>query len=203
MGVVMNNRIVMQTPSHLLITAVINKKYRKPFPIPRQTTALLFGAVLPDIPFFLLTVVYEVYYRWVGTLPVEGSIMEYLHLTLFFTDPIWIISHNFFHSLIINLLLIFVGYLAFRARLRWGAFLFWLAISTQFHTIIDIFTHRSDGPLIFFPLNWTYRFPSPISYWEVGYYGRIFLVFEISLDVVIIGYFVWIWLQKKKHKAAS
>ena len=192
----------MQTPSHLLITAVLNKTIKKPIIVPRQSTALLLGAILPDVPFFMLTILYEVYYRWFGTLPVAGSIMEYLHLTLFFTDPIWIISHNFFHSLIINFLLIFVGYLAFRAHARWGAFLFWLAISSQFHTLIDIFTHRSDGPLLFFPLNWTYRFPSPISYWEVGYYGRIFFIFELTLDTLIIGFFIWRWLQKKKIKVA-
>src|SRR5207302_1225003 len=107
---------------------------------------------------------------WFGVAPAGKSIMEYLHFTLFYTDPVWIIAHNFFHSLIINTILIVLGYYGFRRRKRWGLFVFWLAISMEFHTFIDIFTHHTDGPLFLFPVNWSYRFASPISYWEPAYH---------------------------------
>ena len=198
----------MQTPSHFLITAVIKYTNKRPFTIPLSTAALLVGSVLPDIPLILLTVFYGAYYRWVAPLPdaavlAGDSVMEYLHMTLFFTDPVWIIGHNFFHSLVINMLLIVLGYLAFRHGRSWGIVLFSLGISAQFHTILDIFTHNSDGPLLFFPLNWTYRFPSPISYWEADYHGRAFMIFEYTLNALIIGFFVWTWFKKRNRSSQT
>ena len=91
----------MQTISHFLMTGAVNHQLRKKT-IPIHTKALLIGSVLPDIPFALLTIAGEIYYRWFALPPTDQSIMEYLHFDLFFTDPLWIISHNFFHSLVIN-----------------------------------------------------------------------------------------------------
>lgn len=187
----------MQTPSHLLITAVLARKSSNPTSIPVHMPALLIGSVLPDIPFALLTLLYEIYFRWFAPFPGEATIMEYLHFELFYTDPIWLIGHNFFHSLVINSLLIGLGYWGFRRHWRWGQALFWLGIGTLFHTIIDIFTHNSDGPLFLFPLNWQYRFASPISYWEGAFYGRAFILFEYTLDALLIGYLIWLWFKRR------
>jgi len=68
----------MQTPSHFLLTAVLNRQLAQR-DIPVASKALLVGSVLPDIPFLLLTVGFEIYYRWFAPLPVAGGIMEYLH----------------------------------------------------------------------------------------------------------------------------
>ena len=187
----------MQTPSHLLITAVLAHKGRNPTHIPVHIPALLIGSVLPDVPFVVLTILYEIYYRWFAPFPGNATIMEYLHFELFYTDPIWLIGHNFFHSLVINSLLIGLGYWGFRRGWRWALSLFWFGVGTLFHTLIDIFTHNSDGPLLFFPLNWQYRFASPISYWEVAYYGRVFMLFEYTLDFLILAYFAWLWWRRR------
>lgn len=189
----------MQTPSHFLITAVLGPKLSQRF-MPIHMGALLLGSILPDVPFILLTIGGEIYYRWFALLPASGSIMEYLHFTLFYTDPVWIIGHNFFHSLIINTSLLVLGYYSFRARKRWGLFVFWLAVSMEFHTLIDIFTHHTDGPLFLFPLNWSYRFASPISYWEPAYYGHLFMIFEYGLDLLILGYLGWQWWQRRRQE---
>ena len=187
----------MQTPSHFLLTAVLAQKAPTTRYAP-HLSALLIGSVLPDIPLLLLTLGYEIYYRWFAILPTSGSIMEYLHFDLFFTDPVWIISHNFFHSLVVNGVLLGVGYWGIRRKWQGSRPLFWLSLSTLFHTLIDIFTHHSDGPLLFFPLNWNYRFASPISYWEKAYYGRPFTIFEYTLDILLLAYIVWIWRKKKR-----
>ncbi|MFZ1397390.1 MAG: metal-dependent hydrolase [Candidatus Promineifilaceae bacterium] len=187
----------MQTPSHFLVTAVL--AHKAPF---RHHTihksALLVGSILPDLPLLLLTIGYEIYFRWFATPPTDGSIMEYLHFDLFFNDPAWIISHNFFHSLVINGALLSIGYWGMQRKWRWARPLFWLSVSTLFHTIIDIFTHHSDGPLLFFPLNWDYRFASPVSYWETAYYGRQFAIIEYALDGLLIAYFFWVWQKKRR-----
>ena len=186
----------MQTPSHLIVTAALRYGLGR-HSLPLHTPALLIGSVLPDIPFALLSIVYELYYRITGIAVPAPSIMEYLHFDLFFNDPLWIVSHNTFHSLLVNGLLLAIGYWQWRHGRRWGLWLFWLAASMLFHTTIDIFTHNSDGPLFLFPLNWTYRFASPISYWETAYFGRAFLLFEYTLDAVLLLYMGWRWRMEK------
>ena len=71
-------------------------------------------------PFALLTLWGLFYYRWIAPLPQPGVIMEYLHFTLYFTDPIWIAGHNFFHSLVVDGLLFAVGLWGWRHRRRWA-----------------------------------------------------------------------------------
>ncbi|MFN3979466.1 MAG: metal-dependent hydrolase [Caldilinea sp.] len=180
----------MQTQSHFLITAAALTPFRhRSWVDTTVAAALLLGAVLPDIPFFVLTVGGEVYYRWLASPPTTASIMEYLHFTLFYNDPWWIVAHNFFHSLLINGALLLLGLWWWRQRdSRWGKAFFWLAVSMIVHVGIDIFTHRSDGPLIWFPVNWRYRFASPISYWETDAGGQTFLTFEIALNLVLLAY---------------
>ena len=193
----------MQTPSHLLLTGFLANRAQNRSALPLVWWALLVGSVLPDMPFTILTLLGEAYFYWFAPLPGVGDnatlmqIMLYLHFDRFFNDPLWIISHNVFHSLLINGLLIGIGWWAYQRTWRWGLALFWLAASMQFHTVIDIFTHTSDGPLIFFPLNWHYRFASPVSYWESGNFGAYFTIFEYTLDLLLLGYFGWLWWRKK------
>lgn len=86
-------------------------------------------------------------------------------------------------------LLLVVGLVWWRQRRsRWGELLFELAASMLVHVSIDIFTHRSDGPLLWFPIDWVYRFPSPTSYWESAYGGRAFATFELMLDLALLAY---------------
>lgn len=187
----------MRTPSHFMMTAIIN------YSIPhsqRQTIAFLFGSVLPDIPFTLLTIVYGLYYMISGSTPDNMNLMEYLHFDLFFRDPVWLIGHNIFHSLVVGFTVFIVAYI--KRDTLWGKRLMWLALGVLLHTVVDIFTHHSDGPLFLFPLNWTYRFESPISYWEPEYFGNVFRIFEYMLNalfltILLIGYFH----KRNKNKA--
>lgn len=66
----------------------------------------------------------------------------------------------------------------------------WLALSMILHVTIDIFTHHSDGPLIWFPVNWSYRFASPISDREPAYGGQGFAIFEICPHLALVAYLV-------------
>lgn len=188
----------MQTPSHFLLTAFLINRGRKRSVIPVHMSAILVGSVLPDIPFTLLTLLGEIWFRWFAPLPVtDVSIMEYLHFDLFFTDSLWIISHNTFHSLIIDGSLAALGYWIWRVhKPQWALAAFWLGISMMAHTVIDIFTHNSDGPLFLFPLNWIYRFPSPVSYWEASHFGPYMVAFEWLLNIAIIGYFIVLWRRR-------
>jgi hypothetical protein len=69
-----------------------------------------------------------------------------------------------------------------------GNWWLWFVLSSMLHTSIDILTHVSDGPLLFWPLNWTIRFHSPVSYWDPAHFGTQFGVFEILLDIALLVY---------------
>ena len=191
----------MQTPSHLIMSAALGIPMRKRG-LTVSKTGLLLGAVLPDVPFTLLTIGYTLYYRITGISVPAPSVMEYLHFDLFFTDPVWIISHNTPHSLVVNGLLMLLGWVWIR-RGR-SPFLFWLAASMMLHTTIDIFTHTSDGPLFLFPLNGSYRFISPISYWESGAW---FITLEYAVDALLLVFIGRNWrinrTQKGQHHVTT
>ena len=194
----------MQTYSHLLVTAVVDRQLvRRQVPV--HTLALLTGSVLPDIPFFLLTVLGEAYFRWFTTTPTGESPMVYMHFTLFFTDPLWIVSHNFFHAPLILGVLGLAGFAGVQWGQHWGQgwgrVLLWFTAGAGLHTLIDIFTHSSDGPLLFFPFNWRYRFPSPVSYWERNNFGLAFTLVEHLVDVGILVYLDWEWRRRRRQRS--
>jgi membrane-bound metal-dependent hydrolase YbcI (DUF457 family) len=103
------------------------------------------------------------------------SLMPKAFDDLFFNNPWWIGSHNFLHSP--TALLIYLALLwSFRKRLgAAGRWLSGLVAGSMIHTVIDIFTHVSDGPLLFWPFNSQIRFQSPISYYDPAYFGLNFL----------------------------
>ena len=55
------------------------------------------------------------------------------------------------------------------------------------HIAADMLTHRSDGYPIFYPLS-SYRFPTPLSYWEPAHYGRAFMLVDITGMLVLLAY---------------
>jgi hypothetical protein len=48
-------------------------------------------------------------------------------------------------------------------------------------------------------LNWPYRFASPVSYWEADYFGRTFMIFEYTLDILILAYFGFAWRRRTRQ----
>ena len=165
----------MQTFSHFIITAAVGKtldlKNRS------SITGCLIGSVLPDVPLMLLTA-----YTYLTT-----STLTETHLVMhnnYATNPLWIASHNIFHSFIVLGLIAIFAFSLYRTKI--GKLLLWLAIAASLHTVIDIFTHHSDGPYFLFPLSWTIRFESPVSYWDTAYYGGVFRIFEYGLDIGLL-----------------
>lgn len=192
----------MQTYSHALVNGVLAA------PLKRRgwevnIVAFVLGGVLPDMPFFLLTLMGEVYFRLIGGTPTGESPMVYMHMTLYFTDQLWITAHNFLHAPLILLPIGLLGYSAMKNQRRWGAFLLWFALGAGLHSLIDVFTHADDGPVLFFPLNWSYRFNSPVSYWDPEHYGLFFAPLEHLLDLVLIFVLVRTWRRTRKSSNSS
>jgi hypothetical protein len=196
----------VQTYSHALITGALSVPLkRRGYTV--HTTAFLLGAVLPDIPFFVLTVLGGIYYTWLAPVPTGESPLIYMHMTLYFNDPLWLAVHNVLHAPVVLATLGLVGYGGIRTvqprASTWGAILFWFALGAGLHSVIDIFTHAGDGPLLLFPLNWTFRFNSPVSYWDPEHYGQIFSPIEHLLDAALLVYIVVNWRRKRTTSAKT
>lgn len=174
----------MNTPSHFLITAAVDQASPR---VPIVKSAFLLGSIAPDLPLWLLSIGGIVYYRLILGWSAADTANR-LFDQLFFQDPLWIISHNFLHApivLLLGLAWVWQRRRNIGSRSRW---LFWFLVACAGHSLIDIFTHANDGPLLLFPFNWTLRFNSPISYWDDRYYGQMFQQFEIGLDLVLLVY---------------
>ena len=113
---------------------------------------------------------------------------RHLFDTLYFHNPFWIAAHNALHSptvLIICLVVLWRFQGLTEAPRRW---LLWFFAACLLHSFVDVLTHVDDGPLLFFPFEWTIRFESPVSYWDSRHYGAQFAVFELTLDAFLLAY---------------
>ncbi|MEC8553768.1 MAG: hypothetical protein VXZ82_02060 [Planctomycetota bacterium] len=55
--------------------------------------------------------------------------------------------------------------------------------------------HHDDGPLLFWPLNWSNRYASPLSYWDMNNYAYIVMPVEGAIFLLLLGRIVWQWLR--------
>lgn len=204
----------MQTYSHLIVTAALKKPVERliekyPDKLPKMRTgALLFGSFVPDLLLILIAAVCIARDLLVGafnridfdsvepgTPPppefLEASLTIRLFEVWFFENPWVIAAQNLFHGPILVAFFMLIGYLVWRNGRAWGGWFFWFSSAAMLHTLIDIPLHVTDGPLVFFPFDWSYRYAAPISYWDPDYYGREWSLFEHSLDLVLLIYLVY------------
>jgi membrane-bound metal-dependent hydrolase YbcI (DUF457 family) len=190
----------VNTPSHLIINAAIRKRAQGAgHAIPRGP--FLLGAVLPDIPLTLLWIGAYIWYRHIQGNPAV-SLMDESFDRLYFTHPLWITSYNTLHA---PVLLLTALALLWRSRGREGSrrqWWFWFFAGCLVHSALDIPVHVTDGPLLFFPLEWSIRFHSPVSYWDPRHYGRQFALFELLLNLALLAYLFGPatvrWLAKRR-----
>ena len=154
------------------------------------TSAVLLGSIAPDVPLFFLSIGGAAWFSWVEKMQPR-EIAKHMYKDLFYNDPIWISLHNVLHSptvLITALAVLFFIRGRENVLKSWWT---WFFGSCLLHTLVDIPVHHDDGPLIFWPLNWSYRFASPLSYWDRNHYASIVIPFEITLAIVLLARIVW------------
>ena len=183
----------MNTPSHWLMTITAGKLIPWAKKCPRWALGL--GSIAPDIPLYLLSFGGIYYFRnYLGW--EKDRVFSHLFDDLYFHDPYWIALHNFLHSPTMLLILLSLVIVIDRVRLRLSRLSRWLYFflgACMLHSIVDILTHNDDGPVLFFPFNWQYRFPSPISYWDRDHHGGTFMIFEALLDLGFLSFLIMTW----------
>lgn len=197
----------MMTPSHFLMTAAADALLKARGVRP-HTLALLVGSVAPDLPLYALSVAYIGwnYYAapWLLGAPAPAEhVFGAGYDTLYFTDPLWVISHNVLHAPLTLLAFAGIGAWAARSGRPWGIVALWFLAGCALHAGVDILTHRDDGPLLLFPFDWSLRFPAPISYWDRRYGAALFAPFERGLDAVIVVAFAVRWIFGRVRRRST
>ncbi|MCB0077474.1 MAG: DUF4184 family protein [Anaerolineales bacterium] len=190
----------MQTYSHFIITAGLKRVAARRRWLPVRGRAFLLGSVLPDLPLLLLTLWYFADIRWLRPEMADAQLFGAWYDDLFFNNLLWIVSHNLFHAPLIILSLGLIGWRGWKQGRGWGLALLWFAMGCGLHSLIDIFTHHHDGPLLLFPFDLSLRFQSPVSYWDPRHYGRLFAPLEHLLDVVLL---LWLWRSRSTAESGQ
>lgn len=154
----------MNTPAHVIagLWAVGHGK--------RAWAPVLAGSLLPDLPMFL-------FYAWQrGWLARPDS--EIWSTRYFEAD--WQLFFDAFNSLPAVMLGLLVARWVGSPALR----LFFLSVGL--HCVLDLVVHHDDAHRHFLPLA-SWRFESPISYWDPAHYGRILAPLEALFAVVGAG----------------
>lgn len=154
----------VNTPTHALVSlAALGRRGDR-----ARNAAAVLGAVLPDLPIFVLFVVA----RYALGQP-SGVIW-----TRTYFEPGWQLAVDVAHSVPLAL----VGLAVAHARQSGpGRALF---ASLVLHSALDFPVHTDDAHRHFLPLS-TWRFHSPVSYWDPRAYGREVAAVEIAASLVL------------------
>ncbi|RDH49794.1 hypothetical protein CBF18_13935, partial [Mastigocladus laminosus WC112] len=141
------------------------------------TLAIVCGAVLPDVPMFVM-------YFWAKVIRRQS---DYQIWSETYFESFWQNFTHAFHSIPLALISIFIAHY----------FGWWqveiIGISAFLHALGDLPVHNEDAHRHFFPFS-NYRFISPISYWNPKYHGRVVSLME-KLLVLIATFYIFPLLQ--------
>ncbi|KKU78394.1 MAG: hypothetical protein UY04_C0039G0005 [Parcubacteria group bacterium GW2011_GWA2_47_7] len=158
----------MITPSHVVYNLYLLGKRKRQ----KILLAIVCGAIFPDIFSYS-------YFLWNGVIQkVPPSVLWgdlYIHSLW---APFFQLAHSFW---LLPLMLL----LALYWKKHWAAY-FWG--SALIHAIMDFTVHHKDAYMHFYPFS-KWRFESPISYWDIEYYGlwvsRAEMVLAIGACIVL------------------
>lgn len=148
--------------------------------------AFVVGGFAPDIGLALMTAGAAVFFPLARDMSLSES-MSYAFDTLFFESRPWIAAANILHSPVVVAALYLI---ATRTRVGsippvWRGRLASFAAGCALHIVMDIPVHHDDGPVVFWPLDWSYRIESPVSYWDPDHFGAY--VAPVDLAITVIG----------------
>lgn len=173
----------MITTTHIVTNALIAWGGRPRGLLGTSATrrAFVAGGLAPDLGLALMSAGAFAFYPLIRgqTLPQTFALV---YDELFYTSPVWIVAHNLLHAPLVLAALYLLGR---RTRWRWSSPLSAFAAGCGLHTFMDIAVHHDDGPLLLFPLQWSLRFSSPLSYWDPAHYGDV--IGPIDLFITVVG----------------
>lgn len=156
----------MNTPSHLILNLAV---LRRPAP-PPMTWPILLGALLPDAAIFI-------FYGWARWQQMPAQI---IWGDAYYSQP-WQSIFAVGNSIPLAVLGLALGYTLKRPWLSL------LSASMVLHHLADLPLHHDDAHQHFWPFS-SFRFISPISYWDVDHWGRLGSTIELALVLAAAVY---------------
>ena len=159
----------MNTPAHVVLSALIlgRGSWRSSW------LPITAGALMPDLPMLA----FYVYQR--GVLGIPESIIW----SDAYFRPDWQLLFNLFNSLPILGLAALISWRAGARRML--AFV----ASMILHCLADLPLHHDDAHAHFLPIS-SWKFESPVSYWDPRYHGRLLGAVEMSFVLCGAGVLV-------------
>ncbi len=145
----------MQTPTHAILALALLAKNGDP----KRNRTILLGALIPDV---------FIYICWIW-LTTHGVSQETIWNEIYFQSSIQFWS-GLSNSVPIYVALALLGYM--QRKTKWGLLLLVFALAALTHMATDFPLHAEDAHQHFWPLT-TWKFHSPLSYWDTNHYGRI------------------------------
>ncbi|MGI0489557.1 hypothetical protein ACN4EK_29425 [Pantanalinema rosaneae CENA516] len=151
----------MNTPSHAVINLALLMEH------PQFALPIAVGAVLPDLPMFVM-------YAWAKVVRRQSERQIW---TETYWQPQWQLINHSFHSIPLTAIASAVAYLADYPAIAW------LCLSAVLHSLGDLPVHHDDAHRHWLPFS-HYRWISPISYWDPRHHGAIVALIEKLLVLV-------------------
>ncbi len=145
----------MQTPTHAILALALLAKNGEP----KRNRIILLGALIPDA---------FIYICWIW-LTASGVSQETIWNEIYFQSSVQFWS-GLSNSVPIYGALALLGFI--QRKTKWGPFLLAFALAALSHMATDFPLHAEDAHQHFWPLT-TWKFHSPLSYWDSNHYGRI------------------------------
>lgn len=164
----------MNTQSHVIMGAALFGG-----DVPKRAMIGALGGILPDVP--MLTIVLALKLAGVPGHKIFDEM--YWEKWWQITNAI---AHNFWlwGGLLLIALLMRERLSADTASIDFWSLVLVFAGSGLLHSCIDFLCHREDAHMHFWPLT-SWKFMSPISYYDPQHYGRWFSLFEATLGLAL------------------
>ncbi len=156
----------MNTPSHLILNLAV---LRRPWP-PAMTWPILIGALIPDAALF-------VFYGWARWQAMPERV---IWSEAYYSQP-WQSIFAVGNSIPLGLLGVGLGY-----GLK-HAWIGYVGASMVLHHLADLPLHNDDAHQHLWPFS-TFRFVSPVSYWNADHFGLLGATLEIVLVLGATAY---------------
>lgn len=160
----------MNTPSHLILNLAL---LRRPV-APAMTWPILIGALIPDAALFI-------FYGWARA---QGLPEQTIWGEAYYSD-FWQAMFAVGNSMPLGLLGVALGY-AFR-RVWAGPWIGFVGASMVLHHLADLPLHHDDAHQHFWPLS-SFRFISPVSYYDSDHFGLLGATVELVLVLAATAY---------------
>lgn len=141
---------------------------------------LVLGAVAPDFCVIAVFGTVILMAALCGRWP-DSSLLQTFS-SIYFGNAWFASAHNILHSPL-SLVLLTLGSLLLSEKYGNLARAFLTGCAT--HSLTDILTHRDDGPLLLWPLDWSFRYASALSHWDSAHFGTQFMIFEIGVTAAL------------------